>query len=82
MKKRMLSILGAGIFIFSLAGVVNAAPVITNGLVAAYEFNGNANDTSGSGNHGTVYGATLTTDPLGSSNSAYHFDGMMAMTTF
>jgi hypothetical protein len=30
------------------------------GLVAYYPFNGNANDASGNGNNGTVYGATLT----------------------
>ena len=29
---------------------------ITNGLVAAWEFNGNADDVSGGGNHGTVVG--------------------------
>ena len=34
----------------------------TDGLVAWYPFNGNANDESGNGNSGTVNGATLTTD--------------------
>jgi hypothetical protein len=46
------------------------------GLVAYYPFNGNANDESGNGNDGTVYGATLTTDRFGSLNSAYSFDGI------
>ncbi len=46
------------------------------GLVAFYPFNGNANDESGNGNHGTVYGATLTTDRFGNTNSAYSFDGV------
>ena len=45
------------------------------GLVAEYLFNGNANDTSGNGNNGTVYGAVLTTDRKGNTNSAYGFDG-------
>ncbi|MGA9405977.1 MAG: LamG-like jellyroll fold domain-containing protein [Bacteroidota bacterium] len=45
------------------------------GLVAYYPFNGNANDSSGNGYNGTVYGATLTTDRFGKSNSAYHFTG-------
>lgn len=45
------------------------------GLVAYYPFNGNANDESGNGNHGTVYGATLTTDRRGNANSAYLFRG-------
>src|ERR1019366_3185308 len=48
---------------------------LTNGLVAYYPFNGNANDASGNGNNGTVYGAILTTDRFGNSNSAYSFDG-------
>lgn len=49
--------------------------VPTAGLVAYYPFNGNANDASGNGNNGTVNGATLTTDKIGSLNSAYSFDG-------
>ena len=47
---------------------------ITSCLVAYYPFNGNANDMSGSGNNGTVNGATLTTDRFGNPNSAYNFD--------
>ena len=47
----------------------------TAGLVAYYPFNGNANDASGNGNNGTANGATLTTDKIGSLNSAYSFDG-------
>lgn len=43
--------------------------------VAYYPFNMNANDESGYGNHGTVYGATLTTDRFGQDDSAYYFDG-------
>jgi hypothetical protein len=38
------------------------AYVPTNGLVGWWPFNGNANDESGNGNHGTVNGATLTAD--------------------
>jgi hypothetical protein len=48
----------------------------TDGLVAAYLFNGNANDSSGNGHHGTVYGATLAADRYGNANSAYSFDGI------
>ncbi|PWK26170.1 concanavalin A-like lectin/glucanase superfamily protein [Arcicella aurantiaca] len=48
---------------------------LKNGLVACYTFNANAKDESGNGNHGTVNGATLTTDRLGKPNSAYRFDG-------
>jgi hypothetical protein len=48
----------------------------TQGLVAYYPFNGNANDESGNGNQGTVYGASLTPDKDGQTNSAYSFDGV------
>ena len=47
-----------------------------DGLVAYYPFNGNANDESGNGNHGTVHGASLTEDLNGNPNSAYSFDGI------
>jgi chitodextrinase len=48
---------------------------LTNGLVAFYPFNGNANDESGNGNNGTVNGATLTTDRFGNTGKAYNFTG-------
>jgi hypothetical protein len=51
------------------------AQIPSDGLVAWYPFNGNANDESGNGNHGTVNGATLTTDRFGNANGAYSFDG-------
>lgn len=44
--------------------------------VAAYSFSGNANDETGSGNHGTLLGAVLTKDRLGRADSAYSFDGV------
>jgi hypothetical protein len=50
--------------------------VPTNGLVGWWGFNGNAQDGSGNGNHGTVNGATLTTDRFGNQNGAYSFDGV------
>jgi len=48
----------------------------TEGLVAYYPFNGNANDESGHGNNGTVFGASLTIDRFGNSNQAYSFNGI------
>jgi len=48
---------------------------LNDGLIAHYPFNGNANDASGNGNHGTVNGATLTEDRFGNADSAYKFDG-------
>jgi hypothetical protein len=50
--------------------------VPTNGLVGWWPFNGNANDESGNGNNGTVFGAALTTDRDGNLNSAFSFDGV------
>ena len=49
---------------------------INEGLIAYYPFNGNANDYSGNGNNGTVYGAQLTSDKNGKHNAAYTFDGV------
>ena len=43
------------------------------GHLAQYNFSGNANDSKGI-NHGTVNGATLTTDRFGNANSAYSFN--------
>jgi len=45
-------------------------------LVAYYPLNGNANDESGNGYDGIIFGATLTTDRAGNSNGAYSFDGV------
>lgn len=49
---------------------------LVDGLVARYDLNGNANDSSGFGNHGAVAGPILTSDRFGSPNSAYSFDGV------
>ncbi len=47
--------------------------VPTNGLVGWWGFNGNAQDGSGNGNHGTIFGPTLSSDRFGNLNSAFHF---------
>jgi hypothetical protein len=47
---------------------------LQQGLVGYWPFNGNANDESGNGNHGTVNGATLTTDRFGNAGKAYSFE--------
>ena len=49
---------------------------VTEGLVAFFPFNGNANDESGNNLHGTPSGAVLTEDRHGNANSAYYFDGI------
>ncbi len=47
----------------------------SNGLIAWFPFNGNANDSSGNGNDGTIYGTSPTTDRFGNANKAYYFNG-------
>jgi hypothetical protein len=47
----------------------------TQGLIAAWLFDGAAIDASGNGNNGTVNGATLTSDRFGVSSKAYSFGG-------
>ena len=56
--------------------------VPTNGLVGWWPFNGNANDESGNGNHGTVNGATLAADRFGNAGKAYSFDGISSFIQF
>ncbi len=66
------------IFVFFLSFIISESTfgALTDGLVAHYPFNGNANDESGNGHNGTVNGATLTTDRFDNTNSAYGFDGV------
>ena len=52
--------------------VVNSQ-IPMNGLVAWYPFTGNAIDSSGNGNNGTVQGAVLCPDRFNSTNKAYAF---------
>jgi len=55
---------------------INAmAQIPTNGLVRHYTFSGNANDNVNN-QHGTIIGATLTSDRFGTPNSAFYFDGV------
>ncbi len=61
----------------------NPSDIPRDGLVGEYLFNGNANDTSGNNNHGTLGAAAagdaaepiLTTDRFGNASNAYSFDG-------
>ena len=46
----------------------------TNGLVAWYPFNANANDLSGNNLNANVVGTTLTTDRNNGANKSYDFD--------
>ncbi len=58
-----------------MLGLITISLNVSAALIASYEFNGNANDSSGNDFHGFVNGATLTTDRFGNINQAYQFDG-------
>jgi hypothetical protein len=61
---------------------VQAQSFLTNGLVAYYPLNGNADDFSGNGNNGIVNGATLTIDRFGNQNSAYLFSPSSSIVSY
>ncbi|SDU66615.1 LamG domain-containing protein [Desulfobacula phenolica] len=73
-KSCLLSVLAIAGIIFAFGGMAQAD--LSDGLVAYYPFNGNANDKSVNGNDGEVNGATLTEDRFGNAYSAYSFDGI------
>ncbi len=75
MIKNYLKLLVAMVFATNVMAQNIPSYVPKDGLVGWWPFNGNANDESGNGNHGTVNGATLTTDRYGKVNCAYSFDG-------
>ncbi|MGI9519099.1 MAG: LamG domain-containing protein [Pirellulaceae bacterium] len=57
---------------FGLAIII--APGWTHAdLVGEWLFSGNANDTSGNGQHGSIFGATSATDRFGNPSAAYDF---------
>jgi hypothetical protein len=62
------------VLLFSMTMLLNGQ-VPSAGLVGAWPFNGNSNDISGFNNHGSVVGATLTSDRCGNPSSAYSFNG-------
>jgi len=55
----------------------NLQPKLTcEDCIAFFPFNGNADDESGNGYHGQVFGPKLAKDRFGNSESAYSFDGI------
>ena len=78
MMKTYKILLSFFLILISGMGFSQSVPsyVTTNGLVGWWGFNGNAQDNSGNGNHGTVIGATLTSDRFGNQNAAYSFNGV------
>ena len=73
LNRRVLIIIFFLMFsIYSKAQIPDYLP--TDSLVCWYPFNGNANDESGNGHDGEVYGATTTNDRHGNASSAYDFE--------
>lgn len=73
MKKLLLALLATILFTVAIFAQNTPDYVPTNGLVGWWPFSGNANDLSVNANHGSVSGATLTTDRFGVANMAYNF---------
>ncbi len=69
------------LIILSSLSICTIAQIPTNGLVAYYPFNGNANDSSGNNNNGTINAVTPAADRFGNTNSAYSFDGVTSSIT-
>ncbi len=63
--------------LFLFLSITLHAQIPLGGLIGAWPFSGNANDVSGSNNHGTIIGgAVLVADRCGNPNSAYSFNGI------
>jgi hypothetical protein len=71
-SQRFLIILSAITF---LTGSAHSQSWLTNGLVAYYPLNGNANDASGNTNHGTVVNAVSAANRFGTTNGCFSFSG-------
>ena len=70
-------LLGAMAAILMAPRVVAQQPAfLTNGLVAYYPFNGNANDESGNNNNGFPNTALLAKDRFGRGDASYYFNGL------
>jgi hypothetical protein len=65
----------AAFFLTLLAAASYLNDTADASLIARYAFDGNADDSSGNGLHGTVNGATLAPDRFGVANRAFSFNG-------
>ena len=76
--KRLMALTLSTLSVLTYAQIPDYVP--TNGLVAWYPFNGNADDESGSGFHGEVYGPSQSQDRFGIENACFSFDGASHIT--
>ena len=79
MMNRFFTLLFAASCLTAVGQVPDYLP--TDGLVAWYPFNGNANDESGNANHGAVNGAVLTDDRFGATDAAYFFNDQSSISS-
>jgi hypothetical protein len=70
-----VAVLAVALFGMGCASTETISDPLKNGLVAYYPFNRNSVDESGSGIHGGVNGATLSSDRHNQPNRAYNFNG-------
>lgn len=68
-------LLASSVFVASVFCAVRGQDFLTNGLLAYYPFNGNADDASANGNHANANGTPLAPDRFGLPDNAYRFDG-------
>jgi len=64
-----------GTLTFELYEMAQTQSFLTNGLVAYYPFNGNANDASGNGNNGVAYNVAYGQNRFGVAGAAAAFNG-------
>jgi len=72
--RTLITIVIAALSLNAFGQVPNYVP--SDGLVAWYPFNGNANDESGVSANGEVFSAELTADRFGTPDEAYYFSGV------
>ena len=65
--------------IFLLTSLGISSGIYGQNIVAAYPFNGSAQDASGNGNDAMIRGAILTQDRFGVARQAFSFDGKSAL---
>jgi len=76
MKTIQMAVVIAGLSFSAFTLEAQIPPFLTNGLVAYFPFNGNANDASGNLNNGTMFGsAAFGVDRFGNSNSCLSLPG-------
>lgn len=62
-------------FLMAIIATTSVSAQTSNGLVARWSFNGNANDVSGNGHHGTAHNVSYVAGKNGINNTAAKFSG-------